>query len=43
MDDRDKVASCLIQSLPQPLDRGQPADTQGLLEIVVLTHGGNGL
>ena len=43
MDDRDKVASGLVQSLPQPLDRGHPDDTQGLLEIVVLPHGGNGL
>ena len=43
MDDRDKVGSGLIQSLPQPLDRGYPADTQGLFEIIVLTHGGNGL
>ena len=29
--------------MTQPLDRGHPADTQGLFEVVVLPHGGNGL
>jgi hypothetical protein len=29
--------------LTQPLDRGHPADTQGLFEVVVLPQGGNGL
>ena len=43
IDDRDKVGSGLIKSLPQPLDRGHPTDPQSLLEIVVLPHGGNGL
>jgi len=43
IDHRDQLSSGLVQSLPQPLDRGHPADTQGLFEIVVLSHGGNGL
>ena len=33
----------LVQSLPQALGRGDAADAQGLLEIVIVPHTGNGL
>ena len=43
IDDRDTFGGRRIQSLAQPLNRRHPADTRGLLEIVILAHGGNGL
>jgi hypothetical protein len=35
---RNKTSPGLIETLPQPLDRRNTADTKGLLEIIVLSH-----
>ena len=37
------VGGSLVQSLPQTLGRGDATDAQGLLEIVVAAHAGDGL
>ena len=42
-DQRNECSTCLVQSLTQPLCRRDSADTQRLLEVLVIPLGGDGL